>query len=135
MKKELTLQDYLSLILRRRWILIASTAGVLLATAFYMMLSPPIYESASVFMLETQNLSFTERGMMLAEQTRPLGYYQAVMRSRLYRNRVHEMFYENPPKDIPKDFDTQEFYAVFQGNVSPTIPMWRTGSRPWPPKY
>jgi succinoglycan biosynthesis transport protein ExoP len=118
MKKELTLQDYLSLILRRRWILIASTAGVLLATAFYMMLSPPIYESASVFMLETQNLSFTERGMMLAEQTRPLGYYQAVMRSRLYRNRVHEMFYENPPKDIPKDFDTQEFYAVFQGNVS-----------------
>ena len=118
MKKELTLQDYLSLILRRRYILIASTAGVLLATAFYMLLSPPIYESASVFMLETQNLSFTERGMMLAEQTRPLGYYQAVMRSRLYRNRVHEVFYENLPKEIPRDFNAEKFYEVFKGDVS-----------------
>ncbi|MBN2144119.1 MAG: hypothetical protein JW774_05795, partial [Candidatus Aureabacteria bacterium] len=118
MKKELTLQDYIRLILRRRWIIISSTVGVLLATGLYMLMAPPVYESASIFMLETQNLSFTEKGMMLAEQTRPLGYYQAIMKSRLYRNRVHDVFFKDLPVDIPKDFDSKEFFSIFQKGVS-----------------
>ncbi|MBN1783213.1 polysaccharide biosynthesis tyrosine autokinase [bacterium] len=118
MKKELTLQDYVRLVLRRRWIIVSATAGVLLATAVYMLFSPPVYESASVFMLETQNLSFTEKGMMLAEQTRPLGYYQAIMRSRLYRNRVFDIFFQDMPEEIPGDFDSKEFFSVFQEGVS-----------------
>jgi len=114
MKKELTLQDYVRLIIRRRHILIASTAGVLLATGFFMLLSPPVYESASVFMLETQNLSFTEKGMMLAEQARPLGYYQAIMKSRFYRNRVINVFFKDLSDAVPNDFTRKEFLKIFQ---------------------
>ncbi|MBN2103139.1 polysaccharide biosynthesis tyrosine autokinase [bacterium] len=118
MKKELTLQDYVRLIIRRRWILIASTVGVMLATGFYMLFSPPVYESASVFMLETQNLSFTEKGMMLAEQVRPLGYYQAVMRSRLYGNRVMEAFFQDTVSGIPDDYSKKEFSNTFNQDIS-----------------
>lgn len=90
MKKELTLQDYISLILRRRWSLLIATGAILLTTGLYTVLKPPVYRSEATFMLETQELSFTEKGMGFTDQSRPLGYYEAVMKSRIYRRRVLE---------------------------------------------
>ncbi|HHS12538.1 MAG TPA: hypothetical protein ENN03_02085, partial [bacterium] len=88
MKKELTLHDYLQLVQRRRWAILISTGGVVILTFLYLILKPPLYQSASTFMLESKELSFTERGMGFKEQTRPLGYYEAVMRSRIFRSRL-----------------------------------------------
>lgn len=88
MKKELTLQDYFQLLVRRRWEIILSAGGILILTFIYVITRPPVYESASTFMLESKELSFTEKGMGFSEQSRPLGYYEAVMRSRIFRTRL-----------------------------------------------
>ena len=88
MKKELTLQDYIQLVVRRRWEILISAGGILILTFMYLVTRPPVYESASTFMLESKELSFTEKGMGFTEQTRPLGYYEAVMKSRIFRSRL-----------------------------------------------
>jgi len=92
MKKELGIQDYVNLIIRRRWIIILSAIGVLLAAAIYNFTRPSVYNAASTFMLESQDIGFTPGGMMLTEKTRPLGYYDAVMKSRRFRDRIISEF-------------------------------------------
>ncbi len=101
MKKELSLQDYINLIIRRHKIIITVAVVVVCATLVYVLVKPSVYQSASSFMLETKEISFTEQGMGFSDQTRPLGYYEAIMRSRHYRSRLldslqlHKSYFES----------------------------------------
>lgn len=88
MKKELSLQDYFNLIIRRRKVIIAATVGVVAATLCFLLIKPSVYQATTSFMLESKEITFSEKGMGFTDQTRPLGYYEAIMRSRHYRNRL-----------------------------------------------
>ncbi|MFO7890472.1 MAG: polysaccharide biosynthesis tyrosine autokinase [bacterium] len=117
MKKELTLQDYIQLIVRRRWEILISAGGILIITFIFLITRPPIYESTSTFMLESKELSFTEKGMGFTEQTRPLGYYEAVMKSRIFRSRLLNTMLKDTLLKNEEEVNTEQLRLAIQENI------------------
>jgi polysaccharide biosynthesis transport protein len=87
-KENMTFADYYYLLIRRRWILIAAALATVIVTGLYMLLSPAQYESSANFMLESKEMAFLDQGLSISQQTRPLEYYQAMMKSRVYHEQL-----------------------------------------------
>ncbi len=88
MKHQFGLLDYYHLIIRRRWILIFSVLGCLVASTLYLAMQPSVYTSSSTFSLEpvsNKRQSFSPADYYLPEETRPIEYYQAMIYSRQVR--------------------------------------------------
>ena len=89
MQREMGLQDYMNMILRRKNILIISFVMVMVFVVVFTATRPPVFVSSSTFMLESKSLGFSDReGMTITEQVRPLGYYNAIMGSRSLRREI-----------------------------------------------
>ena len=53
-EQQVNLQDYLRILYRGRWIILASFFVVLLATAYFTFTSPPVYEASAKIMIESK---------------------------------------------------------------------------------
>ena len=82
MKREKNLREYLDFVLRRKWIIGISAIVIPISVFIYSKTRPLFYESRLVFMIENTEIGFTNMGMMLTEQARPIEYYEAIMASR-----------------------------------------------------
>ena len=95
-EKEIRLQDYLDLIFRRKWTIIISFLTMFGASLYYNFTRPPVYESTSIFMIETKDVGFAgAQGMTLTEKVRPLGFYKTVIQSRTFRDLVSKELINN----------------------------------------
>lgn len=110
MKQEFGLQDYIDLVFKRKWLIIISTVIVLSATVIYTLSRPPVYESRSTFMLETRDIGFSEEGLAITQQTRPLEYYQGVMQSRVFQNRAVQELLKPDEENLEKDATASSVY-------------------------
>jgi len=104
MGEEYGLKHYFNLVIRRRWVIVISICGVLAATVIIHFTAPPVYESVSTFMLETKDIDFSQRGLLLTENRRPVSYYSAILESELFRQRMLDAF--------PEDMDSTEQISV-----------------------
>lgn len=104
---------YVDLIYRRKWTIIVVFIIVLASTAIYNLTQPDVYLAKSVLMIESQNVSMgTGAGMAIRENVRPLGFYQAVLGSRPFREQAvknfmdhaHELPQPPSPVDVPQLF-------------------------------
>jgi len=120
MKKEYGIQDYFNLILKRKGIIAISAFSFLLAASIYTFTRPPVYVSSSVFMLESRDIGFGERGIMIIQQTRPLSYYSAVMRSRVFRNRTMRELLREDSAHSNINWDRRELSTLLSKNLSLT---------------
>ncbi|NOX37003.1 MAG: polysaccharide biosynthesis tyrosine autokinase [Calditrichaeota bacterium] len=53
-EQQISLQDYLRILYRGRWIILSSFLIVLLATAYFTFTTPPVYEASAKIMVESQ---------------------------------------------------------------------------------
>ena len=118
MRQELGIQDYLDLMLKHKRLIIISTLAIFVSVMIYTVTRPPVYESTSTFMLETRNIGFSEAGLALTQQTRPLEYYRAVMESRVFRSRVMNTFFQADSSSTQPDFDEKELMKTIQEGLT-----------------
>lgn len=117
MQKELGLQDYIDLLLRRRVIIAATLFIVLSVTTLYYLTRPPTFESSSTFMLESREIGFSEKGMDFTQFKRPVGYYRSIMKSRSFRRRIAEQILDSS-EDVSDRYSRNDILEVVNSNVS-----------------
>ena len=88
-EREWGFQDYLSLAVRRKWIIVSVFCLVFSAALAYFMTRPPVYKAGSTFIIESSD----KKGMNAApvifqSNARPFGFYETLVKSRLFRQRV-----------------------------------------------
>ena len=118
MRQELGIQDYLDLMFKHKSLIIISTLSIFLSVMVYTITRPPVYESTSTFMLETRNIGFSEAGLALTQQTRPLEYYQAIMESRIFRSRARNTLFHVDSSNTQPEFNERELVKAIQKGLS-----------------
>lgn len=79
-------RDYVTIVVRRKWIILMALASTVVATVFFVYRIPDIYESNSTIVIEEQN-SFIADAMMNT-QSRSMSFYEGILNSRTYLETV-----------------------------------------------
>ncbi len=120
-EQQITLQDYLRILYRGRWIIIASFLTVLLATAYFTFTADPVYESTAKIMVESQGSM--ERALFdvtyLGNQTTLITNQVEILRSRMLAERVVHYLESVPYRDSLQIFQPDEsgVYMTFRDQV------------------
>ncbi len=89
--KEVTLRDYIDLLLRRKLTVIFSFVLVFSVAIYHNFSQPPIYESLATFMIENREPVIPLlSGVKMSEPARPFEFYNAVVTSRIFREQAAE---------------------------------------------
>lgn len=87
-RRDFTLIGYWELVLRRRRTILAATAASLIAAAAWTLLRPSVYVASSAFMLETEKNDLDPRSYWVEKEVRPLSYYQSILQSGWFGQRL-----------------------------------------------
>ncbi|RPI03775.1 MAG: polysaccharide biosynthesis tyrosine autokinase [Calditrichaeota bacterium] len=88
-EREWGFQDYLSLAIRRKWIIISIFCLVFSASAAYFFTRPPIYRAGSTFIIESSDKKGGNIAPVIFENNvRPFGFYETLVKSRIFRERI-----------------------------------------------
>ena len=91
-EREWGFHDYISLAIRRKWIILFVFVAVFSAAVAYFMTRPPVYQASSTFIIERTE-STTMYGMtplVFESDARPIGFYTIILNSKQYRSRLFE---------------------------------------------
>ena len=87
--REWGFHDYLSLAIRRKWIILSVFILIFSLAAAYFYTRPPIYNSASTFIIEgSDNGSLKASSILMESDARSFGFYETLVGSKIYKQRV-----------------------------------------------
>lgn len=91
-EREWGFHDYLSLAIRRKWIILSVFILIFSAATAYFVSRPPIYRAASTFIIEgsDKNSMGGMGAFMFESNARPFGFYKILLDSRRYRANLAE---------------------------------------------
>lgn len=122
--KEWGLEDYIGLFLRRRWIILTIFAVVFAAALYYSLTRPKVYSASTTFSIDEQaqfsGLNSNTRMMPSYWRSgpgKPLEYYQALIGSRPYRDKVLRGAFTDSMLQVNGGISAEEVLAVI-GNLS-----------------
>ncbi len=89
-EKQVSLEDYIDIVWRRKWLILLSFVLVLASTAYFTFTRPPTYEAASILMVEAEEgMSLLDpRGSLFGSLAKPVEFFERVMESPSYRDQV-----------------------------------------------
>lgn len=92
-EKEWGFQDYISLAIRRKWIILLVFFLVFSAAVAYFMTRAPIYKASATFIIEggEKGAMGNMSGLFFESNARPFGFYKIILDSRQYRSRLVEL--------------------------------------------
>ncbi|MBN1561539.1 polysaccharide biosynthesis tyrosine autokinase [candidate division KSB1 bacterium] len=91
-EREWGLQDYLSLAIRRKWIILFVFVLIFIPALAYFMTRPPVYRASSSFIIESiGNSDFNMSEFFFESDSRPFGFYMILLNSNQYRSRLEEI--------------------------------------------
>ncbi|MBN1577200.1 MAG: polysaccharide biosynthesis tyrosine autokinase [Chitinispirillaceae bacterium] len=109
------IKEYLSVIFRRRTVIILSFASVMLSTFYYAARIPDTYESFSTFVIEEQT-SYVNQ--MVGTPTRSLSFYEGILNSRTFQEAVLDSIGEEAfAAQFPK-FTRENMLEFINGNLT-----------------
>ena len=114
-QKEIKLTDYIDFVFRYKWTIIITAVAVLIITLMATFTRPLIYRSSCTFMIETTDFGVNKFNQFgLVDKVRPMGFYQAVIRSRKFRDNVAQTLAQNDSTVVT----IGEAYALVKENLS-----------------
>ncbi|MBN1997544.1 polysaccharide biosynthesis tyrosine autokinase [candidate division KSB1 bacterium] len=118
--REYTIQDYLFIVIKRKITIIISLIVVTAAAGIYYYTRPHMYLSSSTLIIESKEFGFGEQvPTWLKEETaRPVQYYQALMASRVYLNRVAQLIMTDTLLTAEMQPDPEELYELIATGTS-----------------
>lgn len=120
-EQQINLQDYLRILYRGRWIILASFLSVFLITAYFTFTASPLYEASSRIMVENQGS--TERALFdinyLGNQSTLITNQVEILRSRMLAENVVRYLEGVPYRDSLAIFQPNKDgeYMSFRGQV------------------
>ncbi len=121
-EQQVSLQDYLRILYRGRWIIAASFLVVILATAYFTFTTPKVYEASGTIMVESQGSM--ERALFnmnyLGNQTTLITNQVEVLKSRQLAEEVIRTLESVPFRDSLKIFQPNQEgnYMTFRNQTS-----------------
>jgi tyrosine-protein kinase Etk/Wzc len=115
LKTGVRLKDYLMVVLRRRWIIIASLLSVVASTFFYVYRIEDIYESYSILVIEERNPDIR---MAVDRGGRSLSFYQGILNSRTFLEMVKDSVGESTFRDLFSKYATEDILRYIQNSLS-----------------
>ena len=102
--KEWSIRDYIELVFRYKWTIILSFIIVFGASIIYNFCRTPVYRSICVFMIEMTDVGVGAlEQFSMTRKIRPQGFYEAVIKSRKFRDQVVQEMIENDVVPITED--------------------------------
>lgn len=83
---EIRLQDYISVVYRKKWAVIISTVLVLGISIYYALSKPPVYISSATVQIDTRTLN--PSGEVVQRITQPVAYYDRIFRTGIFQKEV-----------------------------------------------
>lgn len=102
-------------VLRRRWIIIASLLSVVLSTFFYVYRIEDIYESYSILVIEERNPHIR---MAVERGGRSLSFYQGILNSRTFLEMVRDSVGESTFRTLFPKYTTEDILRYIQNSLS-----------------
>lgn len=91
-EREWGFQDYLSLAIRRKWIIFCVFVVVFAPALAYYITRPPVYQASSSFIIEgTESSPLGMSDYFFESDLRPFGFYMILLNSNQYRSRLEEI--------------------------------------------
>jgi tyrosine-protein kinase Etk/Wzc len=123
--KEVTLQDYLDLLLRRKWTVLVAFVVIFSASVYYNFSQPPVYESVATFIIESSEPMIPMlSGVKMAEPARPFEFYNAVVTSRIFREVAAQQIMESLADSARISISHLEAASLLKTNLSVTNPEY-----------
>ena len=120
-EQQINIQDYLRIVYRGRWIILASFVIVLIITAYFTFTSKPVYEASAKIMIESQGSM--ERALFdvnyLGNQTTLITNQVEILKSRMLAENVVRYLEAVPYRDSLEVFqpDSKGIYMSFRAQV------------------
>ena len=110
---------YLNLLLRRRFSFLLVFVLIFGGTLTYNFTRPPEYRSSSTFVVDTKDFGFDPMaGINLTTTVKPFGFYEALIKSRIFRERVRQLVLENSSLTINGDIKEEDLIKIINDNIS-----------------
>lgn len=123
--KEVTLRDYIDLILRRKWTIVLAFVVVFSAAVYYNFTQPPVYESAATFIIENSEPMLPMlSGMKMSEPARPFEFYQAIITSRIFRETVSKDIKQTLADSFGIYLSELDVWTLLSKNLAVTNPEY-----------
>jgi len=123
--KEITLHDYIDLLLRRKWTILICFALVLLAAIYFNYTRPPKYESVATFIIESNEPVIPMlTGVKMTEPARPFEFYQAIVASRLFKVQATNGIIAHLKDSANVEISFQEAWKLLEKNLTATSPEY-----------
>jgi capsular exopolysaccharide synthesis family protein len=110
-------KDYVAIVVRRRWIIIAALLSVSLSTMFFVMRIPDIYDSFSTVVIEQQNVVLNQ-AMNVGAEGRSIDFYQGILNSRTFLEMVYDSLGIDAFKEAQPKIDRDGALAYIQKSIS-----------------
>ncbi len=112
-EREWGLEDYFSLAVRRKWIILIVFSAVFAASLFYIFTRPPIYLAGSTFIIENSPSTYSRSSSFYYMRTgRPFAFYDTMIKSRVFIERVMEAAYKDSELASCPDFNGETLNAA-----------------------
>jgi capsular exopolysaccharide synthesis family protein len=85
LKGEIGVKDYFNIMMRRKWIIIASLLSVTFSTFFYVSKIKDVYESFSTIVIEEKNIAISQATNTMNTGGRSVDFYQGILESRTFQ--------------------------------------------------
>ena len=123
-EQQINIQDYLRIVYRGRWIILASFLLVLLITAYFTFSSKPVYEATAKIMIESQGSM--ERALFdvnyLGNQTTLITNQVEILKSRMLAENVVHFLEAVPYRDSLEIFqpndDSSHIQVLFRKRIN-----------------
>lgn len=109
------IRDYISIVVRRRVVIIVSFLSVLLSTFYYTSRIPDIFESFATLVIEEQQSVVTQ---MVGTSSRSLSFYEGILNSRTYQETVLDSIGEEPFLLLFPKYTRNDMLQFINSNLS-----------------
>jgi tyrosine-protein kinase Etk/Wzc len=114
-KTGVRLKDYISVIIRRRWVILISLLSICASTFYYVYTIEDIYESFSVLVIEEEQTSFNQ--LLEQRSGRPLSFYQGILNSRTFMEMVMDSIGRERLDSLFPKFTESQVENELQSNI------------------
>lgn len=114
--REWGFHDYLSLAIRRKWIILSVFIFIFSTATAYFYTRPPIYKAASTFIIESSEKgSMKASPLLLQSDARPFGFYETLVSSKMYRQRVAKAAHLDSALAASPEFTSEILGSILDG--------------------
>ena len=121
------IRDYLRVLVKRRWTIIAVFAVIFITVAIHTFTATPIYKATTRLVIEKENPNVVSIEEVMAVDSSGTDYYQTqykIIESRaVAREVIQQLDLQNSEEFSPKPKD--DFFSTFKRSIKETLASWK----------